>query len=173
MFCQLNYHIDKELHRNIFFDNIDLAHHHKSPFSEFTFWKKYFYFGPEVQQVVNDLNLQGLNIKPRYSWQEKNTLLPLHIDKNRIIGININLMDEPAVLHINSVPYSYECALIDVGAQLHSVEPFHKDRLVLKLAIRDSWKVIWNRLNSIGMIGKPYGQYESILYNDMKKFVRI
>lgn len=146
MFCHLNYRLDKEFYKNYFFNNIDRAHTHKKTNYELKWWLKLFNSEEVTDKVISEMNLEGLNIFPRFSYQEKNTLLPKHIDKDRIVGININLLQEPVTIHMDDKPYEYECALIDVGAYPHSVEPDSNDRLVLKLAIRNPWSDIYNRL---------------------------
>lgn len=175
MFCHLNYSVDKSFLRSYFFDNFDKAKHHKTPFSEIPYWLKLFDMGGTVDSVISDLGLTGLNILPRYSFQYKNTRLYEHIDIDRIVGININLMDDHvATIHINHVPYEYECALVDVGSVLHSVESVPFDRLVLKLAIRESWSQVYSRLKSKKLIAdSSCDDYISVLTEENKKFVKI
>lgn len=146
MFCHLKYRLDKEFYRNYFFDNMDRAETHKQYGKELDYWIKLFRSEEVTDKVVEELNLNGLNVYPRFSYQKKNTLLPKHIDEERIVGINLNLLDVKPVIHLYDEPYEYEAAMIDVGAIPHSVEPFEHDRLVLKLAVREPWSLIYERL---------------------------
>ena len=173
MFCHLNYNFDKLKLRDYFFDNFDKAKHHKTAGSELKFWIKLFDNSECVNQIIDDLNLFDLNVIPRFSFQYKNTRLFTHIDIDRIIGINLNLMEEPATIHINNKPYQYESALIDVGSKVHSVEPIKKDRLVLKFAIRNSWNEVYSRLKTKNLLRTISDDYESILKEEDLKFVRL
>jgi hypothetical protein len=175
MFCHINYQVDKKLLREYFFNNFSRARHHKTAFSEWPFWFKLFNSPLVVDPVVKDLGLNGLNVLPRFSFQSKNTRLPPHIDIDRIVGVNINLMDEQTPsIHIRGKPYEYECALIDVGSKIHSVEPADYDRLVLKLAFREPWERIYGILKANQMISSSdLDDYESILPEEDKKFVKI
>lgn len=172
MFCQLDYSLDKIYYRDYFFQNISRAQHHKNEASELKFWFKMYGIGDLTKNIISDLNLQGLNIIPRFSYQLKNTRLPPHIDLDKIVGININLMDVAAVIHVQGMPYSYECALIDVGTKLHSVEPTGEDRLVLKLAIRAEWAEIYARLKCKNLLLTHADDYVSVLEEKDKKLVK-
>lgn len=172
MFCHINYSLDKAYFRDYFFRNISKAQHHKNEASELKFWFKMFGINDVVEEVISDLNLVGLDIIPRFSYQLANTRLPPHIDIDRIVGININLMEDSAVIHINDIPYSYECALVDVGTKLHSVEPTDKERLVLKLAIRESWADVYDRLKSKNLLQTAVDSYVSILEDSDKELVK-
>jgi hypothetical protein len=111
---------------------------------------------------------------PRFSYQLKNTRLNSHIDIDRIVGINLNLMsDHIATIHLQNVAYEYECALIDVGSIVHSVERVPFDRLVLKLAIRESWDKIYTILKEKNMIINPCNEYVSILKDNDRHMVRL
>jgi hypothetical protein len=123
--------------------------------------------------VIEDLNLTGFDISPRFSYQLKNTRLSYHIDIDRIVGININLMELPATIHLYGNPYEYEAALIDVGTKLHSVEPVEHDRLVLKLAIRNPWNEIYSRLKDKNLLNTSLDSYKSELSEYEKHLVKI
>lgn len=173
MFCHLKYKLDKELLRKHFFENFSKAMHHKTAKSEIKFWYKMFYENEVTEPIIQELNLKDLDIIPRFSYQLKNTRLPLHIDIDRIVGINLNLLDTPVTIHINGRPYEYEAALIDVGTKLHSVEPISNDRLVLKLAIRNSWEEVYSRLKSADLLKTFNDTYVSILPESQKHLVRL
>jgi hypothetical protein len=174
MFCPIQYKFKKKELREEFFKNFHKARHHKTSGSEYKFWLKWFDCGPLVKEVIEDLNLANMNINPRYSFQQKNTRLPPHIDIDRIVGININLLEKPAVIHVNYKPHAYECALIDVGANVHSVEPYPTDRLVLKLAIREPWNDILQRLKDKGLVDfNACKDYVSFMTPEKEKQVRI
>jgi hypothetical protein len=173
MICHLNYDFDKKFLRDFFFENIAKAKHHKTAKSEIPYWFKLFSCDHITDPILKDLNLMGMNVLPRFSYQEKNTRLVEHIDIDRIVGINLNLMPEPATIHINHHPYSYEAALIDVGTKLHSVEPIPTERLVLKFAIRETWSDLYQRLKLANLITTPDDEYISILKIEDQQFVKL
>lgn len=173
MFCHLNYKLDKEFYRNFFFDNFSKAKHHKTKGSEILYWLKLFPENLFTAKLIDDLNLNGLNILPRFSYQLPFTRLYRHIDIDRIVGINFNLMDDIATIHINNVPYAYEAALIDVGTKIHSVEPIETMRLVLKLAIRNPWDVVYFRLKEKNLLATFADDYISVLEDKDKDMVKL
>lgn len=143
MFTLLKYQANKEALREYFYNNFDKTQHHKTAGSEIFHWRKLFDIDEIAAPIVEELGLSGMNLMPRLSFQYRNTILGDHIDIDRMIAVNLNLMDEPAVIHLNDVPYSYEAALIDVGTIRHRVESIAKNRLVLKLAIREPWDKVY------------------------------
>lgn len=173
MFCHLNYTLDKKIFRDYFFKNFFRAHHHKTSGSEIKSWIKLFSVEEITDPIIKELNLEGLNILPRFSYQLKNTRLNPHIDIDRIVGINLNLTDETPTIHLGHIPYEYEAALIDVGTKLHSVEPMPYDRLVLKLAIRNPWDEIYFRLKEKNLIKTFADSYQSYLRDQDKQLVKI
>lgn len=173
MFCHLNYHFDKKPLREWYYKNQHLAKHHKNQYSEVKHWFKLFEYDETVKKIIDELGISEFNVSPRFSFQEKNTRLPLHIDIDRIVGINLNLMDEPAIIHITGKPYSYEAALIDVGTKIHSVESTSTDRLILKFAIRAPWDEIYRTLLNRNLICDTLYDYQSILLEKYKKWVKI
>ena len=93
MFCHLNYYPDIEVLRNYFFNNKHRAWTHRGPGYTFDFWLKLFDKPESVKKIINDLGLNDMDVRPRFSFQKKNTLLPKHIDIDRIVGINFNLLE--------------------------------------------------------------------------------
>jgi hypothetical protein len=173
MFCHLNYNLDKKTFRNYFFKNFSKAQHHKTVNSEIKFWIKLFDVNDITDPVIKELNLEGLDILPRFSFQLKNTRLTPHIDIDRIVGINLNLMEQLPTIHLNNVPYEYDAALVDVGTKLHSVEPMPSHRLVLKLAIRNPWEEIYSRLKDKNLLKTFDDLYKSHLRDQDRKFVKM
>jgi len=176
MFCFINYYANKQILREYFFKNFLKARHHQTSGSEIHYWLKLFGGKELVNPVLQDMGLYGLNVLPRFSFQYKNTRLPEHIDIDRIVGININLIDDwMPTIRINGCSYAYECALIDVGSKIHSVEPEPRDRLVLKLAFREPWDKIYGILRQRNLItyGHECDYYQSILLEEDKQFVKI
>ena len=175
MFCHINYNVNKKLLREYFFSNFLKAKHHKTSGSEIFYWLKLFSGEELINPIIIDLGLDGLNVLPRFSFQYKNTILPEHIDIDRIVGININLMeDNIPTIHMNGVAYEYECAILDVGSKVHSVESAEYDRLVLKLAFREPWNKIYDILRYKNLIlSSECDRYQSILLEHDKKFVKI
>lgn len=173
MFCHLNYSFDKGPLREYYYANQSLARHHKNEFSEVRHWFKLFKYDSLVTDIIDDLGISNFNVSPRFSFQQKNTRLPLHIDIDRIVGINLNLLSEPAVIHIEGKPHSYEAALIDVGTKIHSVEPTPADRLILKFAIRAPWNEVYQTLLHRDLIENTLSDYQSILLEQHRKWVKI
>lgn len=163
MFCLIDYPVEKKKLRDYFFANWNRAKHHKTAGSELTYWYKLFNVNDVVSPIIRDLGLTGMNNKPRFSFQYKDTRLPPHIDIDRIVGINFNLMDEVSTIHIEGIGYPYEGALIDVGARQHSVEPISTDRLVLKFAIREPWAKVYEALDKRSLLQTRADDYQSIL----------
>jgi len=130
--------------------------------------------------ITKDLGIEDLVTKPRFSYQLPNSTLPSHIDQDRIIGININLMPTVPIIIINNKSYEYENCLVDVGSKIHSVVADENPRLVLKYAIRSTWTEIYNRLNNRGLIdhkktekdNKDYKSYVSNILLDDIKYIR-
>jgi len=141
----LNYQVDKRAHVEYFWKNYDRGSWHDFKDEPRKTWWKIFDIDEMADPVIKDLNLVGLNIKPRYSYQLKNSVLAPHIDIDEIIGINLNLMPHPITIHMNGIPYEYEAVIADVGHVVHSVEAVDYDRLVLKLAIRAPLEEVLDR----------------------------
>lgn len=173
MFCHLDYYPNTNILRDYFFKNKHRAKPHRGVGYRFDFWLKLFDEPESVKKITDDLGLNYMDVRPRFSFQEKNTLLPKHIDIDRIVGINFNLLEKgQAAIHINDIECEYESALIDVGAQPHSVEPVNHDRLVLKLAIRNPWEDIYEQLDKRNMIKTlpPLG-YKSEILAEHEKYL--
>jgi len=132
-----------------------------------------------VKPITYDLGIENLNIKPRFSYQLPNTSLTSHIDEDRIVAINLNLLDEAPEIILENKTYGYENALIDVGTKIHSVIAKDKPRLVLKYAIRNKWEDIYNVLDRKGLIDHTktyldnpnYELYESKFIPFDKQFI--
>jgi len=101
------------------------------------------------------------------------------IDEDRIVAINLNLLDEAPEIILENKTYGYENALIDVGTKIHSVIAKDKPRLVLKYAIRNKWEDIYNVLDRKGLIDHTktyldnpnYELYESKFIPFDKQFI--
>ena len=141
----LNYKIDKAAHVKYFWDNYDRGGWHQFNDYQRNIWWKIFQIDEMADPIIKDLNLEGLDVRPRYSFQFKNTSLPPHIDIDEIIGINLNLMPWPVTIHMEGKPYEYEAIIADVGHVMHSIEPVDYDRLILKLAIRAPLEEVLDR----------------------------
>lgn len=164
MIAHLNYQVDKEHYKKIFFDRYDTGGWHKEGDVVLDYWWKVFNIDNEVMPITKDLGIEDLVTKPRFSYQFPNSTLPSHIDQDRIIGININLMPTSPVIIINNKSYEYENCLVDVGSKIHSVIADDKPRLVLKYAIRSTWIDIYNRLNTRGLIDHKKTEKDNIDY---------
>ena len=180
MILHLNYQVDKEYYKKIFYDNYDKGGYHKEGDVVLKYWYKIFNIENLVMPITKDLGIDDLYTRPRFSYQFPNSTLPKHIDQDRIIGLNINLMPNSPNITIDNKSYDYECCLVDVGSKVHSVKADEKPRLVLKYAIRSNWNDMYDRLNKRGLIDRNktmqcnpyYMEYESKLTENNKKFVR-
>jgi len=159
MFCYLKYTIDKEFHRNYFWETYSAGRYHtvKDPMTSSVtvhkFWWQVFNLKEVTKNIINDLGLVGKNILPRYSHIKQGHGLRTHVDIDKIVGINFNLMEEyQPSLTIKNQKIFYESLLVDVGAVPHSVEKVNYDRLVLKLAIREPFNDIMEILDKKGLI---------------------
>lgn len=154
----LDYEIDKQKYRDIFYENIQQGQWHWIvPKRKELFWYQLFVpdnspLKPLFENIEKELNIYGMNNFPRFSYQFRNTRLEPHVDEDKMVSININLFDTTPTIHINDKPYKYECAFIDVGHEMHSVEPDPNDRLILKFCLRHPWQEVFDRLNERGLI---------------------
>jgi len=154
----LDYEIDKQKYRDIFYENIQQGQWHWSvPKRQELFWYQLFIDNNSplkefTKEVEIDLNIYGMNNFPRFSYQFPNTLLQHHKDEDNMVSININLLDTVPVIHIEHEPYPYECALIQVGQKMHGVEPDPNHRLILKFCLRHSYEEVYERLDKVSLI---------------------
>lgn len=175
MFCYLKYTIDKEFHRNYFWETYDTGGYHTvtdpvtGKVRTHKFWWQVFNLREVTKNIIEDLGLVGKNILPRYSYIKKGHGLNTHIDIDRIVGINFNLMEDyQPSLRIKNQKIFYESLLADVGAVPHNVERVNYDRLVLKLAIREPFNDIMEILDKRGLIDI---ETTSIYNPDYKNYV--
>jgi len=180
MILHLDYQIDKEHYKKIFFDRYDRGGYHKEGDVILKYWYKVFNIEHLVMPITKDLGIEDLYTKPRFSYQFPNSTLPEHIDQDRIVGINLNLMPNSPSITIDNKSFEYENCLVDVGSKVHSVKADKNPRLVLKYAIRSNWNEMYKRLNKRGLINHNktmqcnpyYMEYDSKLTESNKKYVR-
>ena len=180
MILHLDYQIDKEHYKKMFFDRYDTGGYHKEGDVVLKYWYKIFNIENLVMPITKDLGIEDLYTRPRFSYQFPNSTLPEHIDQERIVGLNLNLMPNAPSIIIDNKSYEYENCLVDVGSKVHKVNADDSPRLVLKYAIRSNWNEMYSRLNKRGLIDRNktmqcypnYMKYESILSDNDKKFVR-
>ena len=158
MYQHIDYEIDKEKYRDLFYENIQMGKWHWSvPKRKELHWYQLFIkddhpLKPIVQDVERDLNIYGMNNFPRFSYQFPNTRLSHHMDEDQMVSININLLDTTPIIHLEHKPYPYQCALFDVGHVMHGVEPDPNPRLILKFCLRHSYEEVWERLDKFGLL---------------------
>ena len=158
MIQHIDYDIDKEKYRSVFYDNIQRGQWHWSVSKRRElFWYQLMIpdghdMKPLIEPVERDLNIHEMNNFPRFSYQFPNTRLRHHQDEDNMVSININLLDTTPTIHIENNPYQYECALIDVGGRMHGVEPDTNHRLILKFCLRHTWNEVIDRLDKFGLI---------------------
>lgn len=109
-----------------------------------------FHINDIADPVIKDLNLEGLNIKPRFRFSYPGWGQDTHIDIDNVIGINFNVFKEPIYLIMDGVKHYYECALLDVGKYPHSIPPVDHPRLIFKLTIRAKVEEVLERLKDAG-----------------------
>lgn len=155
MIKHINYKINKNKYRKIFYDNIQKGQWHwRVPIRQELFWYQLMipdnhFLKPFIEPVEKDLNILGMNNYPRFSYQFPNTLLRHHVDEDNMVSININLLSTTPCIHIEHDPYEYECALINVGKYQHGVEPDPNCRLILKFCLRHSWDDVCERIEHL------------------------
>tara|TARA_B100001250_G_C19592676_1_gene697052 strand:+ start:339 stop:833 length:495 start_codon:yes stop_codon:yes gene_type:complete len=160
----LNYKIDKPKWRNLFYENLKFGEWHWSvPKKQDLYWYQIYITDDHplkeyTREVEQDLNIEGMNNYPRFSYQFPNTRLKPHLDEDNMVSININLLDTTPIIYLERYPKSasgwsepYEAAFINVGKIRHGVEPDPNPRLILKFAIRHPWDEVFFRLPD-GMI---------------------
>ena len=94
---------------------------------------------PETQRLTKYFaNIIGTkDIRPRFYRLEPNTSVPEHIDHNTKCGINIILSENAGPVEFIEVgKFDYHVALLNT-TKLHSVPPYPKERILLKLSIMD------------------------------------
>ena len=139
MIYHLNFQIDKQHYKNMFYDNVqEYGVWHWSNIRDKKLWWYQLFIEDNhplkksMKQIENDLNIYGLNNFPRFSYQFPNTFLPHHLDEDKMVSININLLDTVPIIHLEHKPYPYEAILVDVGGVMHGVEKDPNNRLILK-----------------------------------------
>ena len=159
MIEHLDYIIDKEKYRNLFYNNIQKhgQWHWLCPKRQELFWYQLFIpdnheLKDDLYEVENELGIHGMNNFPRFSYQFPNTRLGHHKDEDEMVSININLLNTTPIIHIENQPHEYECALIDVGGRMHGVEPDTNHRLILKFCLRHPLSEVLDRLDRFGLI---------------------
>ena len=158
MIQHIDYEIDKKEYRDVFYTNIQRGQWHWSVSKrQELYWYQLMIpdghdMKPLIEPVERDLNIHGMNNFPRFSYQFPNTHLPHHKDEDDMVSININLLDTTPTIHIENEPYSYECALIDVGGRMHGVERDPNHRLILKFCLRHKWEEVVDRLDKLGLL---------------------
>ena len=159
MIRHIDYEIDKKRYRDMFYDNIQKygKWHWSVPKRQELYWYQLMIpdnspLKPLVRDVERDLNIEGMNNFPRFSYQFPNTRLSHHRDEDDIVSININLLETKPIIHVEHKPYEYECALIDVGKLEHGVEPDTNHRLILKFCLRHPYDEVVERLDRLDLI---------------------
>lgn len=148
----IDYKIDKEKYRKLFWEKYTTGKWYEFQNPRMCWWKV---FGIQkfVEEVEKDLNIYGLNTKPRFAYLFAGHGLEYHVDEDHMTSIMINLLDGPSpIMHVEDVPVSYECLLFHNGELFHHVEPRKEDSLMLKFCIRHSWEEIYERLDKLGLI---------------------
>tara|TARA_B100000161_G_scaffold86466_1_gene60372 strand:- start:519 stop:875 length:357 start_codon:yes stop_codon:yes gene_type:complete len=114
-------------------------------------WWKVYKIEEMVEDVARDLNIHGMNNKPRFAYLFQNNGIEYHVDEDYMTSIMINLNDGPSpVVHVEDVPVPYECLLFHNGQLFHHVEPRNVDTLMLKFCIRHPWEEVYERLEKFG-----------------------
>ncbi len=158
MYQHIDYEIDKEKYRDLFYENIQMGKWHWSvPKRKELHWYQLFIpddhpLKPLLEDVERDLNIYGMNNYPRFSYQFPNSRVNHHKDEDEMVSININLFETIPIIHLEQRPYAYQCALFDVGHVMHGVEPDPNPRLILKFCLRHTYEEVWDRLDKFGLL---------------------
>lgn len=159
MLVHLKYKINKEKYRNLFYNNIQKygQWHWLCPKRQELFWYQLFIkdnspLKKELFEVENELGILGMNNFPRFSYQFPNTVLGHHTDEDKLVSINLNLLDTTPVIHLEHKPYPYEAIFVNVGNIMHGVEKDPNARLILKFALRHPWEEIYEILDKKNLI---------------------
>ena len=147
----LDYQIDKQKYRDVFW-----SVYTKGQWQEFKvprmFWWKVYGIEDLVEDVARDLNIHGMNNKPRFAYMFKGHHLPYHVDEDYMSSICLNLMEGPSPVQIiEDVPTAYECMLFENGNLFHYVESRDEDALMLKFCIRHPWEEVYERVKLVGL----------------------
>jgi len=158
----IDYEIDKEYWRNIFYENLDYGKWHYTCASRKSlYWFHLMMFNDDklkkiVKPLEQDLNIYGLNNAPRFSYLFPNQKVEHHLDdqvkKEFGVKININLLDTEITIHMEHKPYQYEAALIDVGHVMHGVEKDPNARLTIGFFLRHPLEEVYERLDKFSLI---------------------
>jgi len=154
----LDYEIDKEYWRNVFYENIQEGQWHWSvPKRKELYWYQLFIRDNSplkelTRNVEMDLGIYGMNNFPRFSYQFPNTSLSHHFDEDNMVSINLNLLETIPIIHIEHKSYPYNAIFVDVGHRPHGVEPDPNSRLILKFCLRHPLEEVYDRLDKFGLI---------------------
>jgi len=178
MFCHLNYQIDKKYFREYFWENFDKGQYHVS-YDEngqvktiHQFWWMLFGLEKITKDIMYDLGIIDMNVLPRFSFIKSTCGLKPHVDIDRIVGINFNIMENnvPELTFGDHTVY-YDSLLADVGSTIHQVKPVNYNRLILKFAIREPYQDVMESLDKRNLIdyektkidNPHYAEYVSVL----------
>jgi len=174
MLCHLNYKIDKDYWKNIFFENIEKGRWHWGvKRRKELHWYQLFVpdnspLKPLFKDIEDQLGISGMNTYPRFSYHFPNIKVGHHLDEDKGVKIQFNLLDTTPTIHIKHKPYPYDSALIDVGHNEHGIEKDNNSRLVLQFFLRHSWDEVYDRLNRKGLIDEK----KTLLINPSYKTYR-
>ena len=148
----LNYKIDKEKYRKIFYDIHQRGEWYKWKKFEpkLSWWKVYQSDDCDIRhltkEIEEDLGIWGMNTYPRFAYLFANNNVPPHVDEDDMTSIQINLFDKQPVMVVEDKQVPYECVLLENGKLRQWVEPVNYDRLMLKFCIRHPWEEIVKRI---------------------------
>lgn len=94
-------------------------------------WLILRYSNDYIEQIMKDFDVEG---KPRFYWQEPNSVLPMHVDHNTTCSINFVITDDPAPVTVGDVDYVYKQCVLDT-TKLHGVTTGDEERIILKISI--------------------------------------
>jgi len=150
----LDYRIDKEKYRKIFYDIHQRGEWYqwKKFEQKLSWWKVYLPDESDIRhltkEVEQDLGIWGMNTYPRFAYLFANNNVPPHVDEDDMTSIQINLLDQTPVMVVEDQQVPYECVLLENGKLKHWVDPVPYDRLMLKFCIRHPWAEIIERIPS-------------------------
>lgn len=155
MLYHLDYPFDKQAHKDYWIRNYQRGHwrpsDHPDRQHELILWHL-FDVDEMAEPMIHDLNLVGLNIKPRYRYVMPNTEIRTHIDIDGIIGLNFNILRGPLDLVFDGETVEYEQIVANFGGYNHSVPAAPDARLIFKLSVRAPWEEVVERLDESGYL---------------------
>jgi len=127
--------------KNKFVEHADIPKEYKEAFKDFKILKAEDEGLPilwnEYRKFINQYNLQGHDIRPRYYVCEAGGYFPPHTDMKTLCAVNHILSDSCAPLIIEKKEYQYKTAVFDTQREHNVQNRGYEDRVLIKLSFFD------------------------------------